>query len=311
LLLGAGDTGKSTIFHQMQLIKNGTIVTQDLASYKPVIFRNLMASAVNVVTVLQQLLVPLSPEIEQCAKKILDMKDTKKVLEVNSSIEKLWSDSLVKQTYITYRFKFLDQAEYFMNNCSRICSNNAIIENDILHARAKTNSVVEFEFKDQDKAFRLVDVGGQRNERKKWIHCFEKVTAVIFVASLADYDQTLIENSEVNCMSESVRIFGETINSRWFANTHIMLILNKLDLFEEKIKTVDPKDFCFPNYEGGLNKDEALKYMTEQFSTKNKNPERIIYIKHTCALQKDNIDFIFKNLQQIIFQQNIAQHLND
>jgi hypothetical protein len=38
-------------------------------------------------------------------------------------------------------------------------------------------------------ARRLVDVGGQRNERKKWIHCFEKVTAIVFVVSLNEFDQ--------------------------------------------------------------------------------------------------------------------------
>jgi len=33
------------------------------------------------------------------------------------------------------------------------------------------------------------DVGGQRNERKKWIHCFQDVTAVCFVVALSEYDQ--------------------------------------------------------------------------------------------------------------------------
>jgi len=81
-----------------------------------------------------------------------------------------------------------------------------------------------------------------------------------------------------------------------------MLILNKLDIFEEKIKYSDPKDYCFPDYTGGLNKDEALNFITQQFSKQNKNPERTIYIKHTCALEKDNIDFIINHVQQIIFQ---------
>jgi len=273
--------------------------------FKPVILRNIVLSAQNIVAVLQQLQVPLSPEIEQCAKKISDLKEMKQMPEISPYIEKFWNDSIVKQAFYKYRFKFLDQAEYFMNHCPRLCANNTVpIENDVLHARAKTTAVVEFEFADNGNTFQLVDVGGQRNERRKWIHWFEKVTALIFVASLADYDQTLIENSEINCMSESIKIFGEICNSKWFINTHIMLILNKLDLFEEKIKYTDPKDYCFPDYTGGLNKDEALKYIALQFSEKNKNPERTIDIKHTCALEKDNIDFIFKNVQQIIFKQN-------
>ena len=41
---------------------------------------------------------------------------------------------------------------------------------------------------------RLFDVGGQRSERKKWIHCFEDVTAIIYCVSLNAYDLTLQED---------------------------------------------------------------------------------------------------------------------
>lgn len=45
--------------------------------------------------------------------------------------------------------------------------------------------------------FRMVDVGGQRSERRKWIHCFENVTSVLFLVALSEYDQSLHETSEV------------------------------------------------------------------------------------------------------------------
>lgn len=41
---------------------------------------------------------------------------------------------------------------------------------------------------------RMVDVGGQRSERRKWIHCFENVTSIIFLAALSEYDQVLYES---------------------------------------------------------------------------------------------------------------------
>jgi len=43
-------------------------------------------------------------------------------------------------------------------------------------------------------AVRLFDVGGQRSERKKWIHCFEDVTAIIFCVAMSEYDQVLHED---------------------------------------------------------------------------------------------------------------------
>lgn len=48
----------------------------------------------------------------------------------------------------------------------------------------------------------MVDVGGQRSERRKWIHCFENVTSIIFLIALNEYDQVLYENAnEVGCSS--------------------------------------------------------------------------------------------------------------
>ena len=60
----------------------------------------------------------------------------------------------------------------------------------------------------------MVDVGGQRNERKKWIHCFEDVTAVIFLAALSAYDQVLMEKENVNRLNEAIALFEHIVNSR-------------------------------------------------------------------------------------------------
>ena len=47
--------------------------------------------------------------------------------------------------------------------------------------------------------FSMFDVGGQRSERKKWIHCFENVTSIIFCVALSEYDQVLLEESSQVC----------------------------------------------------------------------------------------------------------------
>lgn len=54
----------------------------------------------------------------------------------------------------------------------------------------------------------MVDVGGQRSERRKWIHCFENVTSIIFLVALSEYDQILFESeNEVNTITISFSYF--------------------------------------------------------------------------------------------------------
>jgi guanine nucleotide-binding protein G(i) subunit alpha len=51
----------------------------------------------------------------------------------------------------------------------------------------------------------MFDVGGQRSERKKWIHCFENVTSIIFCVALSEYDQVLLEeSSQVQCLDHGL-----------------------------------------------------------------------------------------------------------
>ena len=100
--------------------------------------------------------------------------------------------------------------------------------------------IVEEHFLIDDVQFVMFDVGGQRNERKKWIHCFEGVTAVIFVAAISEYDQVLFEDKTQNRMIEAIALFREVCNLKWFKDTAMILFLNKRDLFEAKHVTWGP-----------------------------------------------------------------------
>ncbi len=87
-------------------------------------------------------------------------------------------------------------------------------------------------FRPQQNTFTVVDVGGQRSERSKWLHCFDAVAAVLFVCSLSCYDQHLFEEDDVNAMDEAVELFGEVVNTRYFRKASVILFLNKSDLFK-------------------------------------------------------------------------------
>ena len=82
----------------------------------------------------------------------------------------------------------------------------------------------------------VFDSGGERNERKKWIHMFDGSPVVFFVVNLDDYRQLLFEDNTENKMVENIKLFGEIINSAHFKNSCIILFLNGKDLFESNIK---------------------------------------------------------------------------
>jgi hypothetical protein len=70
-------------------------------------------------------------------------------------------------------------------------------EQDILRSRVKTTGITEMSFPVKDTIYKVFDVGGQRSERRKWIHCFENLNAVLFMVSLSEYDQVLREDETV------------------------------------------------------------------------------------------------------------------
>jgi hypothetical protein len=65
----------------------------------------------------------------------------------------------------------------------------------------KSTGISETTFDIGELQYRMFDVGGQRSERKKWIHCFENVMAIIFMVALSEFDKVLIEDESM------VRIF--------------------------------------------------------------------------------------------------------
>lgn len=150
----------------------------------------------------------------------------------------------------------------------------------------------------------MVDVGGQRNERRKWIHCFDDVTAILFVTSLSEYDQKLAEDESTNRMKESLHLFEDICNTKYFQDTSIIIFFNKRDLFEEKAKRVDLK-VCFPEYTGGLDAEAAAAYIEDRFVETNKSKTRQLYVHLTCATDTENIRVVFNAVKNIILHNNL------
>lgn len=176
---------------------------------------------------------------------------------------------------------------------------------DILRARIKTTGISETLFKSGLINIRMIDIGGQRPERKNWIKTFEGVTTIIFCVSLSEYDQFLIEEPTVNRLLESFQLFQSIVTSRWFSKTSIVLFLNKKDIFQRKIGKI-PLSQYFPDYEGGKDYSRATDYIKQKFLALNVNKLQI-YPYLTEATDTNNINLVFAAVKETVLTNSLKQ----
>jgi len=315
LLLGTGDSGKSTLFKQIIQLYGKGFSDEARAPYANICYTNTILAMKTLVTqslkLDAQFGTKISQESEASSKFILE--DVKVEQPIDKDIAKhikiLWADSGIKTTYLNRsRFQLDDACAYFFGRVDAMAEEDFLpTYQDVLRCRARTTGIVETEFVIEEYHFKMLDVGGQRNERKKWIHCFENVTAVIFVAAMNEFDQLLFEDNVTNRIVEALNLFSEICNSRWFRNKSMILFLNKDDLFREKIKTVDLK-VCFEEYDGGCDYDKASAYMKRQFLKRNEYPDtKRVYVHITCATDTANISFTFNVVSDIIVKERLKE----
>ncbi|ORY41513.1 guanine nucleotide binding protein, alpha subunit [Rhizoclosmatium globosum] len=159
--------------------------------------------------------------------------------ETVDAIKTVWKDSGLQ--YCLRRaneFQLSDTCAFYLNDCDRFfCPGYVPTDADILNMRLMTIKVTETKLAIGKALYRIIDVGGQRLERKKWAYYFDDVLAILFVVALSSYDQVLLEAHDVNRMMESLNLFASICNHPLFKKTSMILFLNKIDIFTEKLKT--------------------------------------------------------------------------
>ncbi|XP_006596024.1 guanine nucleotide-binding protein alpha-2 subunit-like isoform X1 [Glycine soja] len=344
LLLGAGESGKSTIFKQIKLLFQTGFDEAELKSYLPVIHANVYQTikllhdgskefAQNDVDSSKYVISNENKEIGEKLSEIggrLDYPYLTK--ELAQEIENLWKDPAIQETYARgSELQIPDCTDYFMENLQRLSDTNYVpTKEDVLYARVRTSGVVEIQFslcyfdspvgesKKSGEVYRLFDVGGQRNERRKWIHLFEGVSAVIFCAAISEYDQTLFEDENRNRMTETKELFEWILKQPCFEKTSFMLFLNKFDIFEKKILKV-PLNVCewFKDYQpvstGKQEIEHAYEFVKKKFeesyfqSTAPDRVDRVFKIYRTTALDQKVVKKTFKLVDETLRRRNLFE----
>ncbi|ODQ81081.1 hypothetical protein BABINDRAFT_160492 [Babjeviella inositovora NRRL Y-12698] len=337
LLLGSGESGKSTIIKQMKILHQNGFSDEEKADYKTFVFRNIVECVRNLISgvrdIKPELIAPggkieevgeekaSDPAIPSSLTNVIYNDDIEQILAYEPPVDpSLPFDSKVAdkilaffknsniQTFITqYRSAFYlpDSTNYFLDSLPRISAPDYVPDvTDILRTRKKTSGIYDTKFQmGGGLDIHMYDVGGQRSERKKWIHCFDDVTLIIFCVALSEYDQVLLEENSQNRLEESLILFDSVINSRWFLRTSVVLFLNKIDVFAEKLPH-SPMENFFPDYSGGNDINKAAKYILWRFNQANRSGLNI-YPHVTQATDTSNIELVFAAVRETILQNSL------
>jgi GTPase SAR1 family protein len=308
LLLGAGESGKSTIFKQMKVINKDGYSEKEQKEFIPIIHMNVCQSMKSMIGAFEKLGEngsAIKAEMEQFETKAENERLDE---ELSTLVKKLWASEEMKKVFKRRsEFQLNDSAEFYFNEVHRLSRPDYLpTTDDILRSRVRTTGIVQSDFSIKSMQFSMFDVGGQRNERRKWIHCFDNVNAVVFVASLSEFDQNLYEDETKNRLDEALELFGQIANSKWFKACSIILFLNKKDLFEKKLEEKTMSDFV-KTYSGPNEMKPCSEHVKNLFLERNKNKDKSIFSHVTTAIDTSNVKFVFNAVVAMILEENLKQ----
>jgi len=301
LLLGTGDSGKSTFVKQMKHIHKDGFSNSEVMKFSKVLQENCLISMQKI---LQSEDVKVTSKNRKEAKETVLRAEIDDLTKVSNEIKLLWQEKLIKEAFekrSELHISIPSNSDYYFDNVERFAHENfQPTPEDMFRAKLKTTGISEVVFEINKIEFTLVDVGGQRSERRKWLYCFDDVTSVIFLAALDEYDMTLEEDVAKNRFEESLELFSEVTDYPFFKPHSWILFLNKSDLLQIKVKKLPLNDYFsdFPEDRNGQNYDDCLNYLQVRYQTKFKGSR--LYPHVTCAIDTLSCRKVFTSVRDTV-----------
>jgi len=344
MVLGTGNSGKSTILKQLSFLsasQNGENNFQKLAietaELRIQLHRNIIRGCLDGIrTIIDQsyhsgyltdtiLLLGTPHDAAQLAHDLLfEATSLDDVCEVNEDVlhikdlcKSFWKDTCDLfekgnlKTEVQLAYLLEDSVFDRLNKPDYKASHD-----DWLQVRARTSGVIERLFCIDGNYLRVVDVGGQKNERRKWIHHFDKAVAVLFMVSLGEINESLLEDSRINNFLDARDCFREICECPFLTKSMFTIIFNKMDLFDTQVvndsRTTSTLQRVFPEEEAGLSSihgdSTAIRKLISEKFVKVFHDSRVSDYEppviFTCATDTSTVTTILK--QCIIHMQTAA-----
>jgi len=308
LLLGAGESGKSTLFKQMTVIYGPGFTAADRQKFTDTVKRNIVSSIKMLISASPQL-GPINPALASAAERIMALEEEGDLLSFNDRVQDIkdvWADSGNAQTFEQRRrFQLVDSAKDLLDKIELVAGPGYVPSfEDVLRVRVRTTGVVETKFGIDGAQYKLVDVGGQRTERKKWIHCFQDVNAVLFVTAISEFDQACFEDETTNRMTESLVLFDGIVNNQFFKTIPVILFLNKRDLLDAKLTKGVSFASQFPDFHGRNECNDVAQFIEEKFMSLDQRQHKLVYAHITCATEQNSVKGVMNSVKDIIVRKH-------
>ncbi|XP_061582732.1 guanine nucleotide-binding protein G(s) subunit alpha-like isoform X2 [Cololabis saira] len=350
LLLGAGESGKSTIVKQMRILHVNGFNAEEKKQKIHDIKNNIKEAIETIVAAMSTLTPPcklacpanqfridyvlqqVNQDFEFPSKNLTTHSMEKKIVkrykkEFYDHAKTLWQDEGVRACWErSNEYQLIDCAQYFLDRVEVVRQNDYTpTDQDLLRCRVLTSGIFETRFQIDKVNFHMFDVGGQRDERRKWIQCFNDVTAIIFVVASSSYNMVIREDNQTNRLQEALNLFKNIWNNRWLRTISVILFLNKQDLLAEKVLAGKSKiEEYFPDFARYTTPDDAIPepgedprvtrakyFIRDEFlriSTASGDGRHYCYPHFTCAVDTENIRRVFNDCRDIIQRMHLRQY---
>jgi len=311
VLLGIGGSGKTTFSKQMQIIHQNGFDQDQAGRFKGILLANLFTG---IKTVLPSVKDFEQPELYKLSRRIQDYTDESEIEwnpEMVKKLQDLYKDPSFQTAWKREKDSSVIQLEYMMDNLERFLLPEFVPGNeDILRARQRTTGESISNFEDNKNVWTLIDVGGQFSEREKWEDVFaqNKPHAIIFFLAVDEFN---VPNGEIRTENEAKTKFDlamSVFRQRMCGEGPVrdyglcrIVFLNKVDLFQEKIKD-DERWALFKEameYNGEREVDKCMDNIKQKMETirQSSGETEPLTIHVTCALDTEMMSKVVEDIK--------------